>query len=273
MDIATVTTSDGLELQLGYIAPVDTGRPVLLCTHGVANNFASTPLRTVAELLAKRGIGAAILSNRGHDWLSMNRRDQRWIGAAYERFEDSALDLGAAAAWLRQQGHERIVLAGHSLGGLKVGYTAAHALPEGVVGVALCSAPRLPDDKFWDMAEYRKLLSEAERRVSEGRPEELMFVPMPTNTPALKGVFTAATYVNKYGPRASTTMLRYVERISPPTLVLAGTKEPPQLDFAREVARAIGATLAEIEGADHLYSGREEAVAQALGAWLDQISG
>lgn len=168
-----------------------------------------------------------------------------------------------------------MVLAGHSLGGLKVAYTQAFAPHSKVVGLALCSPPRLPDEKFWDQQWFQEQLGRARRLADEGRPDELMFVAMPNNPPGLKGVFSAATYLNKYGPEAATTLLRYVDRIAVPTLVLAGTEEAPLLDFARDVDRALGAgvrhRLIVVPGADHLYHGKEPEVAAALRSWFDEL--
>lgn len=95
MSLHSVITADQVELFLEYFPPHDAARPIVLYTHGVGSSFYSSPLRRIAELLARSGIGGAVLNNRGHDWLTMNRRDGRWLGAACERFEDCTLDIAA----------------------------------------------------------------------------------------------------------------------------------------------------------------------------------
>ena len=147
VEIHRLVTEDGVTLQLAWLAPRDPRAPVLLATHGVGNSFTLSGLWGACQLLAGRGWGVAMINNRGHDWVAMNPGDRRWIGAAYERIEDSALDFQASQRWLREQGHGRIVIAGHSLGGLKAAYTQAFFPCQDVVALAMFSSPRLPDDK------------------------------------------------------------------------------------------------------------------------------
>ncbi|MBX9824626.1 MAG: alpha/beta fold hydrolase [Xanthobacteraceae bacterium] len=272
MDIHPITTTDGVLLHLAYFPPALADRPVLLCTHGVGNTFYTTPLWMVARQLAGEGYGVAVLNNRGHEWVTMNMLDSRWTGAAYERIEDGVLDFTAALAWLERQGHRTVVLVGHSLGGLKAAYMQAFHPSPAVVALAMCSSPRLPDEKVWDWSAHEAILRTATDLVSSGRGDELMQVAMPTNTPAIRGLMSAGTYVNKYGPGAATTALRYAERIKVPTFLLAGSEEKPQRSFARDLEPALinagSVTRREIDGADHMYTDRHAAVAHALGAWL-----
>lgn len=274
MQIHSIQTADGVALQLAYFEPRNVDAPVVICTHGVANSFTHTPLWNVAQRLHAMGWGVAVLNNRGHDWVSMNPLDRRWIGAAYERIEDSALDFEAGMQWLRRRGHRAIVISGHSLGGLKAAYTQAFFPTGEVVALAMFSSPRLPDDKVWDWPAHEKILARCRGLVAEGKGEELMHVDMPTNTPALRGLMSAQTYLNKYGPEAATTTLRFAERIRVPVFLLAGSEERPQLSFSIELEPALinapGVTRVTIEGADHMYGGCHDAVAQEFAAWLNR---
>ncbi len=275
MQIEDLETEDGIGLQLAYFEPRNPDAPFVICTHGVANTFTTTPLWRVAKELNAKGWGIAILNNRGQDWVSKNPLDRRWIGAAYERIEDSALDFKAALQWVRDRGHGRLVIAGHSLGGLKAAYTQAHFPARDVVALAMFSSPRLPDDKVWDWPAHERLLARCRALVSEGRGEELLHVDMPTNTPAMRGLMSAQTYLNKYGPEAATTALRFADRIRLPVFLLAGELEKPQLSFSIDMESAlINAPLVQrvmVEGADHIYSGRHGQVADAADRWLTTL--
>jgi pimeloyl-ACP methyl ester carboxylesterase len=272
LEIHRVLTDDGVTLQIAWIAPKDDRTPVLLVTHGVGNSFTLSGLWLVSERLAAQGWGVAMISNRGHDWVAMNPGDRRWIGAAYERIEDSALDFQASLRWLGEQGHCRIVIGGHSLGGLKAAYTQAHFPDPNVIALAMFSSPRLPDEQVWDWTAHQALLARCHDMVAQGRGEELMHVDMPTNTPAMKGLMCFRTYINKYGPDAATTALRYAGRIRVPTFLLAGELEKPQLSFSIDMETALvnapSVQRVRVEGCDHIYSGKHEAVAQAAHAWL-----
>ena len=276
MQIEQLGTEDGVGLQLAYFEPRNLDAPFVICTHGVANSYTSTPMWDVAKHLNAMGWGVAVLNNRGHDWVSKNPLDRRWIGAAYERIEDSALDFKAGKQWLQQRGHRSIVIAGHSLGGLKAAYTQAFFPTEEVMALAMFSSPRLPDDKVWNWAAHEKILSHCRNLVGGERGEELMHVDMPTNTPAMRGLMSARTYLNKYGPDAATTTLRFADRIRLPVFLLAGSDEKPQLSFSIDLESALiyapSVTRVAIEGADHIYTERHYAVAREFAAWLERLT-
>ncbi len=275
MQIEDLETEDGIGLQLAYFEPRNPDAPFVICTHGVANTFTTTPLWRVAKELNAKGWGIAILNNRGHDWVSKNPLDRRWIGAAYERIEDGALDFKVGKKWLQQRGHGRLVIAGHSLGGLKAAYTQAFFPTDEVIALAMFSSPRLPDDKVWDWAAHEKILNHCRSLVSAQKGEDLMQVDMPTNTPAMRGLMSAQTYLNKYGPEAATTALRFADRIRLPVFLLAGELEKPQLSFSIDMEPALinapSVQRVMVEGADHIYSGRHGQVADAADRWLTTL--
>ena len=275
LEIHQLLTSDQVRIPLAWMAPERLDMPVLLLTHGVAGSFTQSGLWTACRHLATHGWGIAFINNRGHDWVSMNPGDRRWIGAAYERIEDSALDFQAALHWLDQRGHRRVVLGGHSLGGLKAAYTQVFHPADAVVALAMLSSPRLPDDKVWDWPSHERLLALCRERIDQGRGEELVHIDMPTNTPSMKGLMSHRTYINKYGPDAATTTLRFADRIQVPTLVLAGELEKPQLSFSidmeRALVRAPSVRRVMVEGSDHIYTGRHAQVADAIHAWLAEL--
>lgn len=275
VEIHRLLTQDGVGIPMAWMPPRDPNSPVLLATHGVGNSFMLSGLWPALQLVAARGWGVAMLNNRGHDWVAMNPGDRRWIGAAYETVEESRFDFQAGQAWLRERGHRRVVIAGHSLGGLKACYTQAHFADGDVVAMAMFSSPRLPDEKVWDWAAHTQLLARCSEMVAAGRGEELMHVDMPTNTPAMKGLMCYRTYINKYGPDAATTALRFADRIRVPSLLLAGELEKPQLSFSIDMEKALvnapSVQRVMVESCDHIYTDCHQKVADALHAWLQTL--
>lgn len=276
VEIHRTVAQDGVVLQIAWLPPREPGSPVLLATHGVGDSFMLSSLWRALRLLSVHGWGVAMINNRGHDWVVRNpAADRRWIGAAYEIIEESALDFQAGQRWLRERNHRRVVLAGHSLGGLKAAYTQAHFPENDVVGLAMFSSPRLPDEQEWDWPAHERLLARCRDLVAQGRGDELMQVEMPTNTPARRGLMSPRTYVNKYGPDSVTTALRYADRIRVPTLLLAGELEKPQLSFSFDMERALkhapSVRRVTVPGADHIYSNRHQQVADATRVWLSEL--
>lgn len=276
MQIHAVQTQDNVRLHLAFFPPENKDTPVVLCTHGVANAFYNTPLWEVAQQIHQQGWGVALFNNRGHDWVSANPVDARWIGAAHERIEDSALDFQAGLDWLRTQGYRNIVIGGHSLGGLKANYSL-RTLPAGSFrGLAMFSSPRLPDDQVWEWAKHEEILARCEALKDAGQGGSLLELEMPTNTPVMKGLMSAETYINKYGPTAVTTVLKAAAQITLPVFLLAGTEEAPQHSFAVDMEKALvnapSVTRVSVDGADHLYSGQSAEVAEAFSQWLATLS-
>jgi len=275
MEIHAVRTEDDVINDLVFFPPRYLGDFVFVITHGAANTFCASPVWFVGRDLASRGFGVVVTNNRGHDWVSHNVHDQRWLGAAFERIEDGVLDFRAVFSWLENRGYRRFVLAGHSLGGLKAAYMQAYQPHPGVLALTMCSSPRLPDDKVWVWQKHLDILDRCNKLIAEGKGDELLTVEMPTNTPAMRGLMSAATYANKYGPNAPTTTLNFADRITVPVFLVAGDGEKPQLSFAVDLEPALvnapSVTRVEVKGADHFYTGKHAVVADAIGSWLGRL--
>ncbi|MBV8085341.1 MAG: alpha/beta fold hydrolase [Chloroflexi bacterium] len=268
MDIVPITTPDGLELHLIYEPPAQPDGLVLLATHGVDANFAMPPYLPLGRRLLKAtGLGYAILNNRGHD--RINRIRGRLLGSAYETFEDSALDLTAAADWLAERGHRRLVLSGHSLGALKVTYAQVHVPHPNVIALAPLSGPCLVEEH--DPTEIDAWLAHARDLLAAGKGQDLMWARPPADRPGSTAPFSAATYLNKYADGANSRILQYVDRVRVPCLFLAGEREPRFAQHARDLHAACQAPsmLRIIPGATHYYPENEPAVAEAF---LERLS-
>ncbi|HEU0169760.1 MAG TPA: hypothetical protein VFS62_18445 [Chloroflexota bacterium] len=271
MDIVPITTADGLELHLIYEPPAHPDGLVVLATHGVDANFAMPPYLPLARRLHQAaGVGYALLNNRGHD--RVNRIRGRLLGSAYETFEDAAVDLTAAADWLAERGHRRLILSGHSLGALKVTYAQVHAPHANVVALAPLSGPCLVEEH--DPTEIDAWLDQARQLVDTGHGQDLIWARPPADRPGPPAPFSAATYLNKYAAGANTRILQYVHRVAVPCLFLAGEREARFAQHARDLHAACRApkALRIIPGATHYYPENEPAVAEAFLDWLATLA-
>lgn len=120
--IVTVNTADGLQLA-GYYSPIPGSKSVLINIHGTASNFYAEGFEApIANKLDEIGISTLFTNNRGHDILATWQK----TGAANEKFEDCLIDIDAWIQFALEQGHEHVLLSGHSLGTEKVVYYMAH---------------------------------------------------------------------------------------------------------------------------------------------------
>ncbi len=268
IDIEVITTSDGLGLHVIYEPPTGPDKFMLLCTHGVDSNFYASPYLSLGRRLREDGHGFAIVNNRGHD--RMCRISGKLFGSAYEVFEDCVLDLEAAANWLVEKGHRRIILSGHSLGALKVTYMQAFQPHPQVMALAPCSGPCLVEESSQE--EFDRMWAEAQQFVDAGDGEHLIWARPPADGPGLWAPFSASTYVNKYGATANTRTLHYITKVKVPTLFIAGGLEKRFARHANDLYAALSGvtptTVQIIEGATHNYVEQPDAVADTFRSWM-----
>ncbi|MCR4398598.1 MAG: alpha/beta hydrolase, partial [Firmicutes bacterium] len=121
--LARTSTADGLYLH-GYFAPAPGARLAVLHIHGFEGNFYENHF---VHVLARRipAAGLSFLSGntrgsgRDTDFRTTDGAVRR-VGARYELFEESHLDISGWIGFLREQGYPDIILQGHSLGTSKV---------------------------------------------------------------------------------------------------------------------------------------------------------
>ncbi|MBL0887291.1 alpha/beta hydrolase [Myceligenerans indicum] len=112
-------------------ARAETARPAVLYVHGFVDYFFQTH---VAEHLAAAGYPFYAIDLRGYG-RSVRESDDRTI---VPLLHEHAADLDAATRVIHEEGHDRIVILGHSTGGLIAALWAA-ARPGAVVGLVLNS--------------------------------------------------------------------------------------------------------------------------------------
>ena len=127
---------------------------------------------------------------------------------------------------------------------------------------------------------FRSLYDKAQAMVDGGSADDLLTVTIPTNL-----VLAARTYVDKYGPAERYNILHTLPRVRVPILVTIGSEEglgPQSSDwfpfggFARKVEELSRHTpnvsFELIDGANHAYAGREDALWSVAQKWLEALT-
>jgi pimeloyl-ACP methyl ester carboxylesterase len=268
-ELMTFEASDGFPLDgLLHTAESGSGDRAALIVHGKTMNFYTCLGRILPPHLVRLGWSCLAMNRRGHD-LGGIRNGRASYGGAWERFADSQLDIAGGMAELTRRGFRRIVLIGHSFGGISsAAYAADH--PDGVAALGLCSAGRggreylVQVSRAGELARDRhaEVDAEARRLVAQGRGDQMIALP------GWWYAITAASWVDlsENVPATAESARRYPG----PVLALRGSKEPRDNYPAEKVAEACGprATLAVIPGADHFYNGAQAELAKAVCDWL-----
>lgn len=174
-----IATADGLYLH-GYYIPSTNKKVAVLHIHGFEGNFYENSfVHLLANELEKANIGFLTVNTRGNgkntDFNTVDG-DCKKIGARYELLEEAHLDISVWMKFLKDEGYEKIVLQGHSLGTIKVVRYLFEGEYKDKVDKLILLAPF--DKKGLMDASGRKdikgLLKKAQTKVSENQGEKLI---------------------------------------------------------------------------------------------------
>lgn len=269
VDLVKTRTSDGVRLEGALHEPVGGPKPgtqtfdAVVLFSGVGSNFyGSSLIESLASLFQDHGITALRVNTRGHDGVCTVSADDggRLQGAAYEIVDDCRMDVEAWVQFLVERGYARIALLGHSLGAVKVLHSQAHQPHDAVTHIIAVSPPSLSHDRFLrgsSVNAFQSSMNEAQRLLSAGQPEMLFQATFPFPL-----ILSAATYIDKYGPKSRYDFLAYSANHRCPILFTFGELELQSGGVAFEGVAAdiatatweIDPTVITIPGANHFYA-------------------
>lgn len=274
-ELLRATTTDGETLHGLLFRPEADELPLdlaVLLIHGVGGNFYSSVVASVGQALAERGFHAAAMNTRGHDWVSTSSGTHRFRGASFEDFEDCLPDIDGQLTMLTDHGYRRFVLFGHSLGAVKVVFYQGTRQRSGVIGVVACSGPRqFYSSRLVEQEDFPEKITEAQQMLDDGRGEEFLYAQTGTSI----GLFSARTFVSKYGPHERNDVRPHAARLGCPILTTAGGDEAPAYTrHAHELAEAAGmlGTCYIVPGANHTYDGHRGELFDVAERWLAPIT-
>jgi len=286
VDLVHISTRDGVRLDGTWRKPPQEGASqlgldVIILHHGVGGNFYSPGMFDLySDTLLEQGCAVLRVNNRGHDPMSraVVGEGVRRLGAAYEHLQDCVYDWEGWVDFAHAAGYQRIGLWGHSLGATKSIYYMATQRDPRVQCVLAGSPPRFSYAAFTALeggAEFKRLASQAQQYIDQGRPETLIDTVYPV--PLL---VTAEVFIEKYGPQEHYDLLKYVPNVQCPLLIMVGTAEaqtmmafqglPPLLEKLADGLENV--TFASIPGADHAYTHQRDYVWGVVRRWLEQAN-
>ena len=284
VELIRAKTADGVLLDGSLQRPADIGRISLntawLLVHGTGSNFYSSGvLQSFAEQLVHRGDSVARINTRGHDIISAlpGGRTPLSGGAAFESIADCVHDLRAWVDELIRRDFQRIVLVGHSMGGVKAIYSQAHDPHSNVVAVVGISPPRFCHAEWQSSPQataFRDHFRRATDFVASGRGGELMLVQQP-----LPLWLTADGFLAKYGPHDDYDFVPLLPRLTFPTLLIVGTASVESSPAFESVPNAVWQLQASrphlhlqlVAGANTGYSEHLDAPGHLASEWFASV--
>jgi pimeloyl-ACP methyl ester carboxylesterase len=281
-ELVQTQAADGVELAGAVLRPTGTAvKPLpIVWIHGFTGRFYEPHALAIGRRLAERGYVFVTGNNRGNNYGAVLHvratHEERLGGACWEKLDESPLDVAAWIAFAIGLGFPQVVLLGHSLGGMKVTYYMATRQDPRVAGLINASGPVW---RFIGPApEAIERQAEAERLVGEGRGLDLLlpFLAPGASTVSAQTVVSGtqfrAVLFGQNGQPPAVALLRC------PVFAFLGSEEewlgvPSDLEWFRTTATAAPRCETRyFEGADHVYTGHERQVADAIGDWVDALT-
>lgn len=288
IDILYIWTKDFLRLQGIHYSPNNKKDLCVLFIHGMSGNFIENYfVHILGQKLAEDKIGFIYSHNRGYnhinDILTKGNKTKR-IGATYERFLESEIDIDAWLNKCRELGYNRVILLGHSLGSSKIIHYYHKNHPKDVVGVILVS----PSDMVGLVKlkkyqpDYEKLLAEAKENIAQGNPRKIL-----SNYIWDWFQLSSQTFLDLFeemGPADNLPLLRNpdkfteLESVSVPILGIMGENDDVEIRSLEEDLELIKTkatscpsfTKVFIKDANHVYNNQEKVFATEVSEWIKE---
>jgi pimeloyl-ACP methyl ester carboxylesterase len=267
--------------------PEQATKKILVHVHGMAGNFYENKfLDAIAETLTSNNIAFFAFNNRGCELMKDltkivdGRRTIVRVGNAYEKFEDSLVDIRTAIDFVYSKGFSTVHLSGHSLGAPKVAYYSAEANDERLSSVIFLSPSDMVGLIRLDK-NYEVDMNTAKQMVAEGRGDELLPNPVLWDESPL----SAKSYISLGGESSRVAIFNFhnptdtlpvLAKIAIPTYVIMGRKDGALVVSIDETMDRIKKALLNsprvetniLGDADHGYNGFEKDLAGALASWV-----
>jgi pimeloyl-ACP methyl ester carboxylesterase len=280
-DLVEVKTVDGMTLGGAYFAPSDVERSssvdAVCFFHGDGGHFYRPLSLELGQRLAEQGIAFLAANRRGHDIVAAGARGGPPKGYAFESVDESRLDYAAWLELLRDRGHGRIVIGGHSGGAVRSVYAQAKEQFEDVVAVIPVSPGEYDHKGLIELhpQEFLKVYNDASHEVAEGRPDTFFTPGMPWGS-----TWSAGAFVDCFNTDNRYSVTSRASEVECPVMFIFGSEEcsgPQILPACGAAMRSVKAaefphvSVEVIDGANHGYQGRELQLFETIHGWLKTI--
>ena len=279
-----------VETVYGYIlhgllfTPQTQTKTIIIHMHGSAGNFyQSTFYSHLFELAHDMNIAFLSTNNRGTGVYDIETGTKS-RGAAIELFEECLLDIDAWIEYVASLGYENILLQGHSFGTNKIQYYALNGKYKSKVKALILLGFT---DSYGGQLQYlkklnidnNKILEEARTLVSEGKPMQLLSLPLinwgelPQTAESYLNFMSPNSVLSNILPLSKMSSLDRFKEIKIPILGIVGdhnegTVIPPQAAVDMLNKENKNAQSYVIKNSNHTYKGKEKELVAIIKQFL-----
>ena len=280
-------TSDNIYLS-GLFVEGDTAKPAVVYLHGfegdfyshkfiidIANTFDSNKFTLLS--VQTRGTG-------GKTWFLDKEGNAKYIGSHFELLEEAFLDIDAWVKFLVEKGYENIIIAGHSLGTIKViRYLFEGELKDMIKKLVLmCPFDKNGQENLVTRGKWRTYLNLAKKKIDQGKGTRYILKGWEEVNMSYQTFYSwyqeddLGSMFDFYRPDYDFPVLN---RISIPVHILVGTKDEffhrTNPDNPQEAMDILLKNLKHgsgklIENAKHSFGGYEEKLVNSILDFLSQ---
>lgn len=199
----------------------------------------------------------------------------------YDVFESCVDDYSGWICFCQEKGYKEVVLGAHSYGPIKTTYFYNQVKPQSIKGLFNLA----PTDTYGIWKNHvgenaDKFLELAKRLMGEGNGKDLMPKEAyynPISAKSYLALYGKESKIHVYDFQDSNFEYLILKDINIPILTIVGSEDKNPLDAAPDVKLKIldsvlkQPTTVMIEGADHVFLNKGEALEEPLKAWLERI--
>ena len=283
VDLVKVTNSAGVTLDGAYFTPAiglkTTNVDCVLFLHGDGGNFYGDLYLKIGQLFAEKGVAFLSANRTGHDLIAGRGVGGKLGGYAFERVSDSSSDISAWIQYLKDRGHSKILLSGHSGGAVRSVYAQSIEGFEEVSAIVSVS-PGEYNHKIVSKLHaphFNLLYKRAVRATDKGNGDELIRPGYPWGSIWSKETFVDHFHVDN---RYSVTKHAFNTRV--PTLFVFGEEEcriggDQELPVCGAAKRGLveaaypHVKIRVVGGANHGYNERINEMVSEIIIWLESL--
>jgi len=303
-DLVFTKTKDKLELPGLLFSPKNNRKKVgIVYLHGLHSNFYKNRIKKFANHFTKEGISLVSFAMRGTNAVNsfkvIDKRTKKgytrkFIGAAFEIFEDSVYDIDAMITFLEKRGYKKIFLVGHSTGSNKAAYYAIKKKDKRVDGVVLLAPvadrPGLKKGMGKKFGKAVKVAKEMVKKSSTGRSasgrkkgDKLMPFELINDYMSAERFLSLAipnTPEDVFTYRDGKDRLSHFNKITQPLMVLYGEKDEYLTSYkAKDLVKLFeekssGVPLFRgvvLKNTNHGFSRKENLVSKKILEFIDSV--